>query len=91
MWAIIDEVTSPELKSSVKLEPFTGYEIEDVNRFLKKYSHRLNAKDVRLSPGGLRIWRGRGFGGPSQRSGRNLVLFPSTGGEEVTLIPPLTP
>ncbi|KAL9981469.1 hypothetical protein ACROYT_G010176, partial [Oculina patagonica] len=50
MQAAIDKVASPNLKSSVKLEPFSGYENEDVNRFLEKYLNRLKAKDVHLSP-----------------------------------------
>ncbi|XP_078361540.1 uncharacterized protein LOC144645887 [Oculina patagonica] len=50
MQANIDKVASPNLKSSVKLEPFSGYENEDVNRFLEKYSNRLKAKGVHFSP-----------------------------------------
>ena len=41
MQASIDKVPAPKLKPSGKLEPFSGYENEDVNRFLKKYSNRL--------------------------------------------------
>ena len=49
MQASIDKASAPKLKPSAKLEPFSGYEREDVNRFLEKYNNRLQARDVRLS------------------------------------------
>ena len=49
MQASTDKVAAPKLKPSAKLEPFSGYEKEDVNRFLEKSSNRLQAREVRLS------------------------------------------
>ena len=43
MQASIDKVAAPKLKPSDKLEPFSGYEKEDVNRFLEKY------REIKLS------------------------------------------
>ena len=49
MQASIDKVAAPKLKPSAELEPFFGYEKEDVNRFLEKSSNRLQAREVKLS------------------------------------------
>lgn len=49
MQVAIDRASVPNLKSSTKLKPFSGYENEDVNRFLEKHSNRLQARGVRYS------------------------------------------
>lgn len=45
--ASIDKV--PKLKSSIKLQPFSGYENEDINHFLENFANRLQARVVDLS------------------------------------------
>ena len=44
------QLIEPPRQTSTKLTPFSGYENEDVNRFLEKHSNRLQARGVRLSP-----------------------------------------
>ena len=50
MQAPIDRASVPNLKSWTKLKPFSGYENEDVNRFLENHFDFLQARSVRFNP-----------------------------------------